>query len=583
MADSEISAIAPPADVARAWIAGFAEALASGDVGAIADRLVDDAWWRDVVALTWDIRSLHGREDVERFLGQAAAPDRIRDLDDAGLPEPALVDGGPNSQYVEAFFGFRTDLGGGIGVARLVEAEPGRWRAWTLMTALRELDGYELAVGPNRERHPARREIAPPTSRRGRGFIDADPEVLIVGAGQAGLGLAAHLRLMGVPTLVIERNARIGDNWRNRYDALVLHDPVWANSLPFMPFPDSWPVYMRKDKIADWFENYVSAMEIDAWTDIELLDATYSESERIWTARLRLGEGEERTLRPRQLVMATGTLTEPNRPEFPDEHKFGGTAIHSSRFRAGEEWREKRAVVIGVCNSGQDLARDLVAHGAEVTLLQRSPVYVYSQERGLPLMLGGVYAEGGPPTGIADLMTLATPNPVLLEIGDELAKAQRQVDAEMLVGLEGRGFLVDDGVGKGGPFGFALRRGGGFVLDVGTSKQIVDGSIAIATGSVARFTERGLMLDSEVELEADLVVFATGYKNMRESARAIFGDAVADRCGDVWGLDEEGELRSIWRPSGHPGFWFTGGNLLNARIFSRYLALQIAAALEGIA
>jgi putative flavoprotein involved in K+ transport len=94
---------------------------------------------------------------------------------------------------------------------------------------------------------------------------------------------------------------------------------------------------------------------------------------------------------------------------------------------------------------------------------------------------------------------------------------------------------------------------------------------------VERFTKDGVVFTDGSFLPADVVVLATGYKNMRESARRLFGDAVADRCSPVWGLDEEGELRTIWRRSGHPGLWFMGGNLQQARTYSKFLALQIKA------
>jgi cation diffusion facilitator CzcD-associated flavoprotein CzcO len=563
-----------PVAVAESWVASLADALASGRPDAIADLFVDDGWWRDVIALSWDIRTLQGRDQIEAFLG-GCQPSDVHDLALMGTPEREFA-------TVQAFLSFRTAVGQGIAIVQLVEREPGQWLAWTLMTALQELTGRELAVGPRRRRHPAGDESYAKQRAREASFLEAEPAVLVVGAGQAGLGLAAYLRLMGVPALVIEKNQRVGDNWRLRYESLVLHDPVWVDSLPFMPFPDSWPVFTPKDKLADWFESYAATMDLNVWTGTQLLDATYSDAGGVWTVRLRDAEGVERTLRPQHVVMATGMLAEPNIPAFRGQDEFAGTVLHSTEYDTGAPWTGKKVAVIGVCNSGQDIARDLCEHGADVTLVQRSPVFVFSQDRGLPIMLGDLYAEGGRPTHIADLLTLSTPNFLVLELGSALAEATADADKELLDGLEARGFLVDDGIETGGLFGYSFRRGGGYLLDVGTAERIIDGTIAIATGAVERFTATGVVLDSGREIDADLVVLATGFKSMRESARTIFGDAVADRCGDVWGLDDEGELRSIWRPSGHPGFWFTGGNLLYTRIFSRYLAIQIAASLDGL-
>jgi putative flavoprotein involved in K+ transport len=542
--------------VTEQWVASLSDALASGRPDAIAELFAEDGWWRDIITLGWDIRTLQGRRQIEAFL-DGCEPSDLHDLQLVGRPkrEPA---------WVEAFLSFRTAVGEGVAVVRLVESAPGQWLAWTFMTALQELTGRELAVGPRRERHPAGHGSFAERRAVEASFLETDPAVLVVGAGQAGLGLAANLRLMGVPALVIEKNERVGDNWRKRYESLVLHDPVWV------------------DKLADWFEGYAATMDLNIWTGTQLVDATYSDAGRVWTVRVRDAQGVERTLRPQHVVMATGMLSEPNIPAFPGQDQFAGTVLHSTQYDNAAPWTGKKVAVIGVCNSGQDIARDLCEHGADVTLIQRSPVYVYSQERALPILLGDLYGEGRGPVDIADLINLSTPNPLVLEYGSVLAEEMADADREMLDGLEARGFLVDDGIEAGGLVGYALSRAAGYVLDVGTSQRIIDGTIGIATGAVERFTATGVVLDSGSEVDADLIVLATGFKNMREAARRLFGDAVADRCGDVWGLDDEGEVRTMWRPSGHPGFWFTGGNLMYTRIFSRYLALQIAAALDGL-
>ena len=103
------------------------------------------------------------------------------------------------------------------------------------------------------------------------------PYCLIVGGGQGGIALGARLKQLGVPTIILEKNARAGDSWRNRYRSLVLHDPVWYDHLPYIPFPDNWPVFTPKDKLADWLEMYVRVMELDYWTRAEAKHARYDE------------------------------------------------------------------------------------------------------------------------------------------------------------------------------------------------------------------------------------------------------------------------------------------------------------------
>ena len=113
--------------------------------------------------------------------------------------------------------------------------------------------------------------------------------------------------------------------------------------------------------------------------------------------------------------------------------------------------------------------------------------------------------------------------------------------------------------------------------------MIASGQIKIKQGQeITRVLANGLAFTDGTELAADEIVFATGFGNMRQTARKIFGDAVADRVQDVWGMDEEGETRGMWRRTGHPGFWFFGGNMAQCRFWSRRLALQIKALEVGL-
>jgi hypothetical protein len=149
--------------------------------------------------------------------------------------------------------------------------------------------------------------------------------------------------------------------------------------------------------------------------------------------------------------------------------------------------------------------------------------------------------------------------------------------------LERAGFKTDKGPDDSGLWIKYLQRGRGYYLDVGCSQLIIDGKIKINQGQeIEEVLPVGLKFSDGEILEADEIVFATRYLNMRTRCRKIFGDGIADRVKDVWGFDEEGELRTMWRKSGHPGFWFMGGNLALCRWYSRLLALQIKGLEEGI-
>jgi putative flavoprotein involved in K+ transport len=570
-------------DIVTTWLEQFGVALGQHDHAAAAALFTPGAWWRDLLAFTWDLRTLHGRDAMVAMLAERLAPTAPTGFRLAEGTEPVVTD-----DLVEGFVEFETAVARCRGYLRLVRTGDGHPRAQTLLTAMEELIGGEPAAGPRRPKgttHGEHRGTANWLDERAarREYLDRDPSVLIVGAGQGGLALGARLGRLGVDTLLVERNTRVGDNWRNRYHSLVLHDPVWYDHLPYLPFPDHWPVFTPKDKLANWFEFYADAMELDVWTGAEFLGGTHDEDEGRWTVRVRRPDGTERTLRPAHVVLATGMSGVPYIPRFRGTEDFSGTLVHSSRHTGGAAYAGAKALVVGSGNSAHDIAQEFHEHGAEVTLLQRSSTYVMSSENGIPTLFAGLYEEGGPPTADADLIFASIPYPMLGELHRGATQQIAELDAELLAGLESRGFALDYGEDGTGLFLKYLRRGGGYYIDVGCSELIAAGKVAVKQGvEIERFTSDGVEFSDGTSVEADIAVLATGYQNMRESARALFGDAVADRCTPVWGLDEEGELRTMWRRSGHPGFWFMGGNLNQARHYSMFLALQIKAIEAGL-
>lgn len=412
----------------------------------------------------------------------------------------------------------------------------------------------------------------------------------MLGAGQGGLTAAARLKMLSVNTLVIDHQDRIGDSWRRRYHQLVLHDPVWFDHMPYLPFPPSWPTFTPKDKMADFFESYVKLLELNVWTRTEVKSSSWDDSKKLWTVILERkkddGMVETRTVHPRHVIQATGHSGKKNHPTFKGMDTFKGDRIcHSSEFPgANPVSKGKKAVVVGSCNSGHDIAQDYYEKGYDVTMVQRSSTCVVSSSSIVDIGLKGLFEESGPATEDADLYVWSIPPALFKAQQVKVTAAMNQHDAKTIEGLEKAGFKVDKGPMDAGLLMKYLHRGGGYYIDVGASQLIADGKIKVKHGQeIGEVLPNGLRFADGSQLEADEIVFATGYQNMRSQARIFFGDAVADRVGDVWGLDQEGEMRTIWKRSGHPGFWFMGGNLALCRYYSRLLALQIKALEEGIA
>ncbi|MEZ2146993.1 NAD(P)/FAD-dependent oxidoreductase [Bradyrhizobium sp. DN5] len=572
---------------AQAWLDAFERMLGEPEPHALSNLFLADSFWRDVLALSWNLQTLAGRDEIAQALAMLAGEAAPTNFEIAQNRAPPRWVTRAGTNNIEAIFNFETAIGRGSGIVRLVPdtADGDRLKAWTLLTALDGLKGFEEQLGMSRPRGQAySRDFRGPNwldqRNAARDYADRDPAVLVVGGGQAGLSIAARLKQLNVDTLIVDRAMRIGDNWRKRYHALTLHNQVQVNHLPYMPFPPSWPTYIPKDKLANWFESYVEAMELNFWTGTEFEGGAYDEAKGRWTVTLRRADGSKRTMHPCHVVMATGVSGIANMPDIPTLADFKGTLLHSSRYEDGENWTGKRAIVIGTGNSGHDIAQDLHSSGAEVTLVQRSPTLVTNIEPSAQLAYA-TYNEGTLEDN--DLIAASMPTPLARKTHVMLTEQSKELDKELLDGLRRIGFKLDFGeAGTGWQFKY-LTRGGGYYFNVGCSNLIIEGAIKLKQFSdIESFVTEGARMKDGSIIPADLIVLSTGYKPQEYLVRKLFGDAIADRVGPVWGFGDGFELRNMYTRTKQPGLWFIAGSLAQCRINSKYLALQIKAIEEGI-
>lgn len=571
---------------AQGWLDEFERTLGQPDCEGLDSLFVAESFWRDVLALSWNLQTIAGRGPIMQaltMLAPKAAPGNLAIAPNRAPPRWVTR---ADTNNIEVIFDFETALGRGSGIVRLVpDATGDRLKAWTLLTALDELKGFEEQLGTSRPRGQAySRDFRGPNwldlRNAARDYSDRDPTVLVVGGGQAGLAIGARLKQLNIDTLIVDRGARLGDNWRRRYHALTLHNQVQVNHLPYMPFPPNWPTYIPKDKLANWFEAYVDAMELNFWTGTEFEGGAYDEAKGHWTVTLRRADSSHRTMHPRHVIMATGVSGIANIPEIPTLDNFEGTLLHSSRYEDGENWTGKRAIVVGTGNSGHDIAQDLYSSGAEVTLVQRSPTLVTNIEPSAQLAYA-TYNEGTLEDN--DLIAVSMPTPLAKKTHVMLTEQSKELDKELLDGLRRAGFKLDFGeAGTGWQFKY-LTRGGGYYFNVGCSNLIVEGAIKLKQfDDIEAFTASGAQMKDGATIPADLIVLATGYKPQEYLVRKLFGDAIAGRVGPVWGFGDGFELRNMYARTNQPGLWFIAGSLAQCRINSKYLALQIKAIEEGI-
>ena len=583
-----------PSGRASAWLDQFGAALGRHDAAGTAALFDADCYWRDLVAFTWNICTQEGHAAIEKMV-QARGAD-VAASHFALEGEATEADG-----VVDAWFTFETRLARGRGHLRLKGTDQGD-KAWTLLTTMTELKGFEEKTNTRRIKgaehgvHPGRKTWLEERQHEQEtmGYSE-QPYVVIVGGGQGGIMLGARLRRLGVPAIIIEKNAKPGDSWRRRYKSLCLHDPVWYDHLPYMPFPDDWPVFAPKDKIGDWLEMYTKIMELNYWGNTEAKKAHFDEASGQWELQVER-EGKTLTLRPKQLVFALGVSGYPNVPHITGAESFEGEQHHSSKHPGPDKYIGKKVVVLGSNNSAHDICAALWEHQVDVTMVQRSSTHIAPSAALMELALGGLYSEEAVKSGIdhhkADLVFASVPYKIMHSFHIPVYEEMQRREADLYGRLKQAGFMLDFGDDGSGLFMKYLRRGSGYYIDVGASELVAKGSIKLRSGvNIERISPKSVTLSDGSELPADVIVYATGYGSMNQFLADLVSPEVANRVGKVWGLGSsttkdpgpwEGELRNMWKPTNQPQLWIHGGNLHQSRHYSQFLSLQLKARYEGL-
>ena len=565
------------------WLTRFDAALQNNNRSSLAALFAADSHWRDLLAFTWSITPSEGGDTISALLAAKQPATQAQGFTVAPGRTPPRRVSRAGFDVIEAIFQFETKVGRGFGVVRLLASDP--TKAFQLMTGLHELKGFEETIGKRCPTGEAfSRNFGGTNWKEQREAIqtytDREPTVLIVGGGQGGLSLAATLGRIGVDTLVVDKFPRVGDCWRQRYHSLALHNDTKLNHLPYMPFPTSWPTYLPKDMVGDWFESYAWAMEINYWTSTEFVRGNYDDAAGIWNAVVRRADGTERTLHPKHLVFANGLVGEPHIPELPGLKEFKGEAMHTTAFTNGAHWRGKKALVIGTGTSGHDVAQDLHANGVDTTIVQRGPTMVLSIDPSAKLTYG-IY--NGIPIEDGDLLAGTNTKPMVKKNLQTITKRMLENDKKIIDGLIARGFKFTDGEDGAGHQWMVRTRYGGYYLDGGCSQLIIDGDIGLLQfDQIECFVENGVLLKDGSVKPADLAVLATGFLPQEVVVKKLLGEAIGSKVGQVWGFGPDGEMSNMWKRTAQRGLWFAGGGFNNCRQYSRYVAMQIKAVEEGL-
>jgi len=341
---------------------------------------------------------------------------------------------------------------------------------------------------------------------------------LIVGAGPAGLAVAGRMRQAGLEFLVIEKSSRVADSWHRHYERLHLHTVKQLSSLPGLPFPDHYPRYVPRQELADYYAEYARTFSVDPIFGEEA--SVILRSDGRWLTRTC----RNLDILSDNVVIATGLNRAPHRPSYQGEDRFTGRLIHSREYRDPEPFAGETVLVVGMGNTGAEIALDLSEAGVETTISVRGPVNIVPRD-----VLGR-------PTQLTARMLARLPS----ELGDRLGSLLRK----MTVGdLSSYGIATPDLA----PLAQLRVRGKTPVIDVGTVSRIKAGQIAVRPAIDRLDDDTVVFSDGAVE-RFDTVILATGYKPVLEE---LLGDGK-----DI--LDQRGLPRQVVVEGARQGLFFVG-------------------------
>jgi cation diffusion facilitator CzcD-associated flavoprotein CzcO len=327
----------------------------------------------------------------------------------------------------------------------------------------------------------------------------APVQTIVVGAGPAGLAVAACLKQAGLPCLILEQADKVGVAWHRHYQRLHLHTDKKHSELPFAPFPKEHPRYPSRAQVIDYLDAYARKFHLEPRLGQQVVSARQIDG--VWEVRT-----QDTRYQASNLVIATGYAREPCLPTWPGQGSFQGRILHSSEYRNGEPFKGQKVLVVGFGNSGGEIAIDLWEHGAQPSLAVRSPVNVIPRDLfGIPILAIGIL-QSRLPSRLADALNAPLLRAV---VGDLTRYGLRKLPH--------------------GPITQIRRHARIPLIDVGTIKLIKRGQVKVYPG-IERFTEDAVVFADGRREEFDAVILATGYRP-RVSAFLEGAPAAHDHSG----------------------------------------------------
>jgi cation diffusion facilitator CzcD-associated flavoprotein CzcO len=305
--------------------------------------------------------------------------------------------------------------------------------------------------------------------------------IIIIGAGPAGLAVAGRLRRLGIDFTILEKSDTIAASWQGHYDRLCLHTVKELSNLPHKAFPDTYPTYVPREDLVRYYEGYAEEFNIQPRFNNTVKKVEKADGH--WKLSCEHGE----VFTARHVVVASGVNHVPKRPVWKGEDHFQGKILHSKLYKNPAPFLGKKVLVIGMGNTGAEIALDLAEQGVETYISVRSPVNIVPRDLfGKPVQTSGKLLEKLP-FGWGDWLGAQVRKVVfgdLSKYGVPLSKVPPAVEVRS--------------TGKTP------------VIDLGTVRMIKEGKIQIV-GDIMGFYEHGVVFNDSRRMEIDTAILATGY------------------------------------------------------------------------
>ncbi|KAI0423091.1 hypothetical protein F5X98DRAFT_382412 [Xylaria grammica] len=592
-----------PAIQAKVVLDALNAALASHDTKKLAGLLFEEqAFWKDIAALTNHLRTFTTPGVIAAALLQMRAARQIENAIEL-VGDPRFVVISPVTMFLNCAISFRTRSPalGCLGTMLLFPVKantddgPISWKIWVLTTWAETLllhpEDEKLLLSPGRDLDK---------------LETMETDVFILGAGSAGLMTAARLKTLGVESIIADRNARVGDNWSQRYDNLRIHVPTASCELPYSYYRKELqnPYLLTRHDVAEHSRQYAENFHLNVILSAKVQSTVYHTLEKRWTVILDIANGSEtKTIICKHFIQATGWgAGGPHVPAIPGKDLYKGYSVHTMSYKNAQLLAKdgvKSVAVIGSANTAFDIIQDCHTAGLETTMVVRSPTYIVPFEHITDPRGFGAYTIL--PLDAADKLLNTMPEALGGPVAQTLLAHLASQEPGRYLALSRAGFPVFDSSDPSASLQHnLLERGGGHYVDIGGTKLISEGKVAVR-GNVEpiAYTNAGLRLSDGSELIADAVIWATGFAdfNNEKTAPKVLGAAtyqqtndkniltpveIAARLDACWGVDAEGEVRGMGkRHLRMENYWVMGGAFTHQRWWSRHIAQQIKLALEG--